>query len=109
MIALDIADQAAADDGDLAIAVSGGTLAVTPVRVITGGRRLLLYDVVAADAGAVALLISVASVSGHRVSGVIGVSGTAQEWANRFASGVPDHFVPDGALSPGGSLTVTYA
>jgi hypothetical protein len=109
MIALDIQDQTAASDGDLALAISGGILAATPVRVITGGRRLLLYDVATTDPKASALLISVASVSGHRVSGVIGLRGTAAEWGARLTAGVPDHFVPDSALSPGGSLTVTYA
>jgi hypothetical protein len=109
MIALDIQDQTAASNGDLALAVSGGTLAATPVRIITGGRRLLLYDVAPTDPTAPALLVSVASVSGHRVSGVIGLRGTAAEWAARLSAGVPDHFVPDSALSPGGSLTVTYA
>ena len=109
MIALDIQDQTAASDGDLALAVSGGTLAATSVRIITGGRRLLLYDVASTDPTAPALLVSVASVSGHRVSGVIGLRGTPTEWAARLSAGVPDHFVPDLALSPGGSLTVTYA
>jgi large repetitive protein len=106
LIGLDITDTTAADDGDLALAVSGGTLAATPLRVITGGRRLLLYDVSATQAAA--LLVSVASVSGHRVGAVIGLRGKAAEWANRLGTGVPDHFVPDAALSPGGSLTVTY-
>jgi hypothetical protein len=108
MIALDIADPTDAADGDLALAISGGTLAATPSRIVTVGRRLLLYDVIGTDASATALLVSVASVSGHRVGGVVGLRGTAAEWAHRFAAGVPDHFVPDAALSPGGSLTVTY-
>ena len=107
LIGLDIIDTTAADEGDLALAVSGGTLAATPLRVITGGRRLLLYDVVSTLAPA--LLVSVASVSGHRVGAVIGLQGRATEWASRLAAGVPDHFVPDAALSAGGSLTVTYS
>ena len=68
---------------------------------------MLLYDVSATQA--TALLVSVASVSGHRVGAIVGLKGRAAEWANRLGSGVPDHFVPDAALSPGGSLTVAYA
>jgi large repetitive protein len=109
MIGLDILDPAAAADGDLALAIVGGTVAETPVRVITGGRRLLLYDVATRDPQAVALVISVASASAHKVGAVIGLNGRSAEWANLFASGVPDHFVPDEALSPGGSITVNYS
>jgi hypothetical protein len=109
MIVLDIQDQTAGADGDLALAASGGTLVATPQRVITGGRRLLLYDVVATEPKASALLISVASRSGHKIDAVIGLHGEADEWANRFSAGLPDHFVPHNALSPGGSVTVTYA
>ena len=109
MIALDISDPSAAADGDLALAASGGTLAATPQRVTTGGRRLLLYDVVARDAAANALVLSVASVSAYGLAGVVGLHGKASEWANRLSNGVPDQFVPDGALSPGGFLIVTYA
>ena len=63
MIGLDVLDPSAAADGDLALAVTGGTLAATPVRVITGGRRLLLYDVASRDPQAVSLVISVASAA----------------------------------------------
>jgi Family of unknown function (DUF6603) len=108
MIALDVEDETAAENGDLALGLSGGNLSTTPLRVIMGGRRLLLYDVAARDPKAVALLVSVASVSGHKIGGVIGLYGRASEWANRLSQGVPDQFVPDGALSPGGSLIVTY-
>jgi hypothetical protein len=53
--------------------------------------------------------VSVASATTWTVAGVIGVSGTALEWAAALQSGLPDHFVPAGPLAPGGSLTVTYA
>ena len=65
-----------------------GTLTTAPQRVITDGRRLLLYDVVATDPKATALLISVVSLSGHRIDGVIGLHGEASEWANRFSAAV---------------------
>jgi hypothetical protein len=107
-IALDVQDPTAAQDGDLALAVTGATLADTPQRVITGSRRLLLYDVATTDPAATAMLIAVASVTGHRVGGVIGLRGKAIEWADRLSAGLPDHFIPDSAFSPEGSPTVTY-
>ncbi len=39
---------------------------------------------------------------------MIGVRGNALEWATLLAGGIPDHFVPDGPIAPGGSLTVSY-
>ena len=107
-IALDVQDPTAAQTGDLALAVTGATLAATPQRVITSNRRLLLYDVATRDPAAAALLTSIASVTGYRVGAVLGLRGNATEWANRLSAGVPDLFVPDGAVSPDGSLTVTY-
>ena len=109
MIALDSAEPGMATSGDLAIGISGGTLATRPQRVATGMRRLLIYDVIARDANASSLTISVASESAWTFSGVVGMHGTALEWATSLRSGIPDHFVPEGPVAPGGSLTVTYA
>jgi hypothetical protein len=39
---------------------------------------------------------------------VMGLRGSAAEWATRLSAGLPDQFVPDGPFSPDGSLTVTY-
>jgi hypothetical protein len=39
---------------------------------------------------------------------VIGAGGAAAELASALAGGIPDRFVPDGPMSPGGSVTVTY-
>lgn len=108
MIVLDILDPGAAQKGDLALAATGATLSATPERVTAGGRQLLIYDVAARKPEATTLVISVASVSGFGLAGVVGLHGLAVEWANRLSQGLPDQFVPDGALSPGGSLTVTY-
>src|SRR5262249_21033987 len=79
MALLDQQDPTAADQGDLAIAAGGGRLAGVPVRV-GGGRRLaLLYDVAARDEGATHLAISVASATGWRLAGVVGLGGRAVE------------------------------
>ena len=110
MIALDLADASAAvSQDDLAIAVSGATLNTPPQRVSSANRRLLLYDVASLDQQATEISISVASTVSWIVAGVIGVHGSAQEWATQLAAGVPDHFVPDGPLTPDGSLTITWA
>lgn len=109
IVALDLADASSAQSGDLALGFTGGTLATTPQRVLSGNRRLLFYDVVAREAAADSLVVSVASVQGWTVGGVIGMAGTALALASELRDGIPDHFVPDGPIAPGGSLTVTYA
>lgn len=108
MIALDSRGGNTAGTGDLALAAAGATLATAPQRIVTGGRRLLLYDVTGRDAKAAALVVSVSSLADYQISGVAGLRGSAAEWANRLAAGVPDHFVDDTALSPDGALSVTY-
>src|SRR4029453_14245413 len=50
-VPIDLADVAAADGGDLAVAVDGGTCG-PPVEVAGGRQRLLLYDVRTRDDGA---------------------------------------------------------
>jgi len=103
-----MADASAAQQGDLAVAVEGATLATPPQRVSGGNRRLLLYDVSTRDANASSLTVSVASVAGWSIAGVVGAHGMALEWAVNLRNGIPDHFVPEGAIAPGGYLTVTY-
>jgi len=109
IVVLDMTDASAAAAGDLALGLDGGTLSPAPQRVIAANRRLLIYDVASVDPGAAALTVSVASAHAWTVGGVIGVHGSAPEWATLLAGGIPDHFVPDGPIAPGGSLTVTYA
>lgn len=119
-ILLDQVDPTAADDGDLAVASTGATLAGPPCRV-GGGRRLaLLYDAQPVPAGAPAgsaagnagepISVSVASLTGWQLAGVIGLAGgSAAEWAARWHGTVPEDLVPDGPLSPDGTLTVKYS
>jgi hypothetical protein len=103
---LDQQDLTAAGDGDLAIAIQGATLATPPLRVVGGARKILLYDVTQVTNND-HLVIAVASRSGSRLSGIIGLSGRAQEWAALWNGGIPEHIVPDGPLTPDGSVTVT--
>jgi hypothetical protein len=103
---LDQQDPTAAEDGDLAIAVSGVTLATPPVRVVGGARKILLYDVTQVTATD-HIVVGVASRSASRLSGIIGLSGHAQEWAVLWNGAIPEHIVPDGPLTPDGSVTVT--
>jgi hypothetical protein len=65
--------------------------------------------VTARDPGATALTISVASARGWTVGAVVGVPGNALEWSATLSGGLPDHLVPDGPITPGGSVTVSYA
>ncbi|HZZ37514.1 MAG TPA: DUF6603 domain-containing protein [Acidobacteriaceae bacterium] len=106
MILLDLQDASAVDSGDLALSCQGATLSPTPIRILGGRRRALLYDVSAADATAGHITVGVASIAGWRLSGVVGMPGKAQEWATDLQGKVPEHIVPDGPLTPDGSISV---
>lgn len=106
MILLDQQDPSAAADGDLGLAVNGATLSTSPIRILGGRRRALLYDVQQVTTVADHITVAVASLSGWRFSGVIGLSGKAQEWGVRFNGKIPEQLVPDGPLTPNGSVTV---
>ncbi len=106
MILLDQQDPSAAADGDLALAVNGATLSSSPVRILGGRRRALLYDVQQVTAAVDHITVAAASVAGWRFAGVIGLSGKAQEWGVRFNGKIPEQLVPDGPLTPNGSVTV---
>ncbi|HEY2598861.1 MAG TPA: DUF6603 domain-containing protein [Candidatus Dormibacteraeota bacterium] len=107
MILLDLQDASASANGDLALSCQGATLSSTPVRILSGRRRALLYDVSNADPTAGHITIGVASVTGWRLSGVVGMPGKAQEWATDLQGKVPEHIVPDGPLTPDGSISVS--
>lgn len=109
ILLLDLADANAAASGDLTIAVDGATLTTPPTRVATANRRMLFYDVASIDQGAASIVISVVSETAWKVAGVIGVHGRAADWAAQLGNGIPPQFVPNGPLTPDGSLTVTYS
>jgi large repetitive protein len=105
-VLLDQQDADAVREGDLAIAVNGATLTVPPLRVTGGQRRALLYDVASRDANIDHIVVAVGSEKGWRLAGVAGLPGQAQQWAARWNGSVPEHIVPDGSLTPNGSVTV---
>ena len=106
MILLDLEDASASADGDLALSAQGATLSSTPIRILGGRRRALLYDVSDADPAANHITVGVASETGWRLAGVVGLPGRAQEWATALQGKVPEHIVPDGPLTPDGSISV---
>jgi hypothetical protein len=106
MILLDLQDATATADGDLALSAQGATLSTNPIRILGGRRRALLYDVSDVDPTAGHITVGVASVTGWRLSGVVGMPGKAQEWATDLQGKVPEHIVPDGPLTPDGSISV---
>ena len=107
MICLD-RSGADASPGDLAVGAQGATLLTPPVRVTGGQHRILLYDLEPAEPAGASVTISVASLAGWQVTGVVGLRGRAAEWAAAMHGGIPEHFVPDGPIRPTGSVTVTY-
>ena len=106
MILLDQQNSCEASNGDLSLAVDGATLSSSPIRVLGGTRRALLYDVTAVPQGASHIAVAAASVSAWRLAGVVGLAGKAQEWGVGLNGKIPEQIVPDGPLTPDGSITV---
>jgi len=106
MMLLDQNDACASADGDLQIAVTGMTLAQTPLRVEGGARKALLYSVASRDAKAQFATVAVASLAGWHLSGVIGLAGSAQEWAASMNGSIPAQLVPNGPFTPDGQINV---
>ncbi len=110
MILLDGEDETAAANGDLAIAAQGATLVTPPIPVGGGHRRALLYDVTplvsAAGVPPQFFSVSASSALGWQISGIAGLQGKAIDWANRMHGDVPPHVVPQGPLTPDGSVRV---
>jgi hypothetical protein len=68
-----------------------------------------LYDVkplVGALAVAPTFSITASSAAGWEISGIAGLKGKAIDWANRMHGDVPPHVVPQGPLTPDGSVRV---
>jgi len=107
-VILDRQDATAADRGDFAIAAEGAELITPPLAVGSGSRRILLYDIGSRDNDAQSISVSIASRTGWRIAGVAGLAGRANEWAARFQGAVPENLVPDGPLTPAGSLSVRF-
>jgi hypothetical protein len=109
MLFLDQTDPTAAGDGDFQIAAKGCMLDTPPQRVLGGARKALLYDVLTHDPNMQYISISAASNTGWKISGIVGATGLAQEWAARMNGGIPDHLVPNGAITPDGQVVVRLA
>jgi hypothetical protein len=104
MFLLDRQDPTATASGDMQLATNAITLATPPLRVEGGARRALIYSVASRDSSSPYATVAAASASGWRVSGVLGLPGTAQEWAVRMNGGIPEHLVSDGPFSPDGQI-----
>jgi hypothetical protein len=106
MIILEGQDPTAAAAGDLALAVDGAKFSGAPIPVGGGRRRALLYEVIEHEPAAERIAVSIASQSGWRVTGVVGLKGRAVEWATRMHGALPERIVPDGPLTPDGQVRV---
>ena len=70
----------------------------------------MLFDVTASDAARKGepITVAVTSVDDVRISGVVGLSGTAREWGERLNGGLPEDWVPDEPLTPDGVTHVRF-
>jgi hypothetical protein len=111
-VMLDATSARTPGDDDLRLAVQHGQVDAQPVRAGGGQRAVLLFDV-RADERAHArrdqpIVVGVHSADDVRISGVIGLSGTAQEWGVRLNGGLPEDWVPDEPLTPDGTTRVRF-
>ncbi len=104
-VVIDLSDVTAADAGDLVVAVDGATCG--PGVEISGNRqRIVCYDVLERDADGGHLSVTVGSVTGWTISGVVGLHGRAAEWSTRFSAAIPDDLVADGPLTDAGGCVL---
>jgi hypothetical protein len=106
LILLDQQNADAAGAGDLAVGITGATVQTPPLLVVGGTRTALLYDLTAHTDNAVAISVAVGSLNGWRLAGVAGLQGSAQSWAVRWNGAIPEQIVPEGPLTPDGSVNV---
>jgi hypothetical protein len=52
--------------------------------------------------------VTASSAQGWEISGIVGLKGKAIDWANRMHGDVPPHVVPQGPLTPDGSVRVKF-
>jgi hypothetical protein len=102
LVSAAVADPSAADFADLAVGVSGGTLG-TPLVLSASGEQAALYPVTSQSA----LRVTVASESGYRLTGVIGLRGRSDELAARLHGTTLAGLVADGPLTLDGSIHFT--
>lgn len=105
IVRLDLVDPTAADAGDLGVSIRGAR-AATPLRV-DGDRRLsLVYPLLAEDGPRPYIELGVASRHAFRIAGVVGVSGTADEWAERLRRSPAMRLVSGFVVGPAAELRI---
>lgn len=111
-VLLDAVSARLPGDDDLVLGVENASIAAIPVRAGGGQRAVLLFDLTpdreATANGDVPMIVSVHSVDDVRISGVVGLAGTAREWGDRLNGSLPEDWVPDEPLSADGSTQVRF-
>ena len=106
MILLDLQDATATANGDLASA-SRARLSRRDRFVFSAGGGAHCFTTSAKSMPRPPTSRSAsAAATGWRLAGVVGMPGKAQEWATDLQGKVPEHVVPDGPLTPDGSVSV---
>jgi hypothetical protein len=99
-------------DDDLMLSLQNGSVDPLPVRAGGGQRAVLLFDLQADQEstanGDVPVIVGVHSADDVRISGVVGLGGTARDWGARLNGGLPEDWVPDEPLTADGSTRVRF-
>ncbi|WP_217591181.1 DUF6603 domain-containing protein [Burkholderia sp. GbtcB21] len=99
-------------DDDLDLSVRDATVGALPVRAGGGQRAVLLFDVVASPDALKAgrpISVTVGTADDVRISGVVGLAGTAREWGQKLNGSLPEDWVPDEPLTADGRTRVRFA
>lgn len=109
-IMLDARSARLPNDADLELVVRGAKLAQdSMVRAGSGQRAIYLFDVraePAKDKEPAPMEIGIVTADDVRLTGVVGLGGTARAWGERLNGTVPDDWVPDGPLTAGGQTRI---
>ena len=111
-VMLDAVSQRLPGDDDLMLSLHNASIDARPVRAGGGQRAVLLFDVHADPKatvnGDVPIIVGAHAATDVRISGMVGLGGTAREWGERLNGGLPEDWVPDEALTPDGATRVRF-
>ena len=111
-VMLDAVNARLPGDDDVMLSLRNARLDAHPVRAGGGQRAVLLFDVQADPAatanGDVPIIVGAHAAADVRISGMVGLGGTAREWGERLNGGLPEDWVPDEALTPDGATRVRF-
>jgi hypothetical protein len=110
-VTLDARSARLPNDTDLELTVRRAMVSERMVRVGAGQRAIYLFDVTTdakLNPQQRAIEIGVVTARDVRITGVVGLGGTARSCGERLNGRLPEDWVPDGPLTPDGMTRVRF-